>query len=86
VRPEGEVWRTGPSALRDVVLDQAAMTARLGEYPSLEGVWALSLDRGQQAAAEGQTLLVGSTDRFRPLPVLTHAYQRQYWWHEATRL
>jgi len=43
VGPEGEIWHTDPSSLRDVVLDQAAMKAGLGEYPSLERVWALSL-------------------------------------------
>jgi hypothetical protein len=87
VGPEGEIWHTDPSSLRDVVLDQAAMKAGLGEYPSLERVWALSLlDRGQQAVAEGQVLLTGSTDRFRPLLVLAHAYQRQYQWHKAALL
>jgi tetratricopeptide (TPR) repeat protein len=87
VGPEGQIWRTDPSTLRDVVLDRAAMTARLGEYPSLERVWALSLlERGQQAVAEGRALLTASTDRFRPLLVLAHAYQRQYRWHEAARL
>jgi tetratricopeptide (TPR) repeat protein len=84
---DGEIWRTDPSTLRDVVLDRAAMSARLGEYPSLERVWALSLlDRGQQAVTEGRALLAGSTDRFRALLVLAHAYQRQYRWHEAARL
>ena len=84
---EGEIWRTDLSTLRDVVLDRAAMTARLGEYPSLERIWALSLlDRGQQAIAEGRALLTNSTDRFRPLLVLAHAYQGQYRWHEAARL
>ncbi|MBT2598009.1 hypothetical protein J7I92_22845 [Arthrobacter sp. ISL-72] len=87
VGPEGEIWRTDLSTLRDVVLDREAMTARLGEYPSLERVWALSLlDRGQQAVSEGRALLTNSTDRFRPLLVLAHAYQRQYQWHEAARM
>ena len=87
VGPEGEIWRTDLATLRDVVLDRESMTARLGEYPSLERVWALSLlDRGQQAVAEGRALLANSTDRFRPLLVLAHAYQRQYRWHEAARL
>lgn len=87
VDPEGEIWHTDPSTLRDVVVDRAAMKARLGEYPSLERVWALALlDRGEQAVAEGQALLAGSADRFRPLLVLAHAYQRQYRWHEAALL
>jgi hypothetical protein len=87
VDPDGEIWRTDPSTLRDVVVDRAAMKARLGEYPSLERVWALSLlDRGQQSVAEGRALLAGSTDRFRPLLMLAHAYQRQYRWHEAALL
>ncbi|WP_454700020.1 hypothetical protein [Arthrobacter humicola] len=85
--PEGEIWRTDLATLRDVVLDRESMTARLGEYPSLERVWALSLlDRGEQAVAEGRALLANSTDRFRPLLVLAHAYQRQYRWNEAARL
>jgi hypothetical protein len=87
VDPEGEIWHTDPSTLRDVVVDRAAMKARLGEYPSLERVWALALlDRGEQAVAEGKALLAGSADRFRPLLVLAHAYQRQYRWHEAALL
>lgn len=76
-----------PSTLRDVVVDRAAMAARLGEYPSLERVSALSvLGRGQQALAEGEALLNGSTDRFRPLLVLAHAHHHQYRWHEAAPL
>jgi hypothetical protein len=84
---EGVIWHTDPSTLLDVVLDRAAMTDRLRQYPSLERVWALSLlDRGPQAVTEGRALLSGSTDRFRPLLVLAHAYQRQYRWHEAALL
>ncbi len=87
VGPVGEIWRTDPSTLRDVVVDRAAMKARLGEYPSLERVWALSLlDRGPQAVAEGHALLAASRDRFRPLLVLAHACHRQYRWHEAALL
>jgi len=87
VDPEGEIWCTDPSTLRDVVVDPAAMMARLGEYPSLERVWALSLlDRGEQAITEGRALLAGSKDPSRPLLMLAHAYQRQYRWHEAALL
>jgi hypothetical protein len=82
-----ELWQTDPRTLREVVLDRAAMKSRLGEYPSVERVWALSLlGRSEQAVAEGQLLLAGSRDRFRPLLVLAHARWYQYQWHEAALL
>lgn len=84
---EARIWQTDPRTLREVVVDRAAMKARLGEYPSVERVWALSLlGRSGQAVAEGQQLLAGSKDRFRPLLVLAHAHQYQYRWHEAALL
>jgi tetratricopeptide (TPR) repeat protein len=84
---EAEIWRTDPRTLRDVVLDRAAMRARLGVYPSVERVWALSLlGRSEQAVVEGQLLLAGSRDRFRPLLVLAHACWYQYRWQEAALL
>jgi hypothetical protein len=58
--PLAEIWRTDPVTFRDVVVDRPAMIARLGEYPSLERVWALSLlGRDRQAIAEGRVLLAG---------------------------
>lgn len=85
--PLAEIWRTDPETLRDVVVDRQAMIARLGEYPSLERVWALSLlGRDGQAVAEGRVLLAGSADRFRPLLVLAHACRRSHRWHEAALL
>jgi hypothetical protein len=85
--PQAEIWRTDPLTLRDVVVDRGAMKARLGEYPSLERVWALSLlGRDQQSVAEGRALLAGSADRFRPLLVLAHACQSSHRWHEAALL
>jgi tetratricopeptide (TPR) repeat protein len=85
--PEAEIWQTDPVTLRDVVVDRAAMKARLGVYPSVERVWALSLlGRSEQAVVEGQLLLAGSRERFRPLLVLAHAYWYQYRWQEASLL
>lgn len=85
--PPPEIWRMDPVTLQDVVVDRRAMSARLGEYPSLERVWALSLlGRDEQAIAEGRLLLAGSADRFRPLLVLAHACRRSRRWHEAALL
>ncbi|GAC1373366.1 MAG: hypothetical protein NVSMB43_10900 [Pseudarthrobacter sp.] len=85
--PEADIWRTDPRTLRDVVLDRAAMKARLGVYPSVERVWALTLlGRSDQAVTEGHQLLNGSKEKFRPLLVLAHAYWYQYQWHEAALL
>lgn len=85
--PLAEIWRTDPLTLLDVVVDRQAMKARLGEYPSLERVWALSLlGRDKQAVAEGRELLAGSVDRFRPLLVLAHACRRSHQWHETALL
>lgn len=85
--PAAELWQIDPRTLREVVVDRAAMKARLGEYPSVERVWALSLlGRSDQAAVEGQELLDGARDRFRPLLVLAHARWYQYQWHEAALL
>lgn len=82
-----EIWQTDPRTLRDVVVDRAAMKARLGVYPSVERVWALSLlGRAEQAVAEGQLLLAGSRERFRPLVVLAHACWYQCHWQEAALL
>lgn len=84
---ESDVWTTDPATLRDVVLDEEAMQARLEDCPPLERVWIMSLlGRTREAIAEGQALLAESTERFRPLLVLAQAYQRQYQWHEAARL
>lgn len=84
---QGDVWRTDPGTLRDVVLDRPAVESRLRDCPALERVWILCLlDRIQEAITEGQDLLAGAADRFRPLLVLAQAYQRQYAWHEAARL
>jgi tetratricopeptide (TPR) repeat protein len=84
---EAEIWQTDPGTLRDVVVDRAAMKARLGVYPSVERVWALSLlGRSEQAVVEGQLLLAGSRERFRPLLVLAHARWYQDHWQEAALL
>jgi tetratricopeptide (TPR) repeat protein len=84
---ETEIWRTDPRTLRDVVIDRAAMKARLGVYPSVERVWALSLlGRSEQAVGEGQLLLAGSREKFRPLLVLAHACWYQCHWQEAASL
>lgn len=63
------------------------MKARLGVYPSVERVWALSLlGRWEQAVDEGQLLLAGSKEKFRPLLVLAHARWYQHHWQEAALL
>lgn len=81
------IWRTDPLTLREVVLDRPAMEARLGECPPPERIWILCLlDRAPEAVAEGLDLLAGASDRFRPLLVLAHAYQRQGRHGEAARL
>jgi tetratricopeptide (TPR) repeat protein len=87
VGSEAEIWRTDPGTLRDVPLDRAAVEDRLEGCPALERVWILSLlGRDEEAVAEGRVLLADSRDRFRPLLVLAHAYQRQYRWHKAGKL
>lgn len=84
---EPDIWTTDPVTLRDVVLDEEAMRARLADCPVLERVWILSLlGRTREAIAEGQLLLAESAERFRPLLVLAQAYQREYQWHEAAVL
>jgi tetratricopeptide (TPR) repeat protein len=82
-----DIWRTDPNTLQDVILNRPAVEARLGECPPLERVWILSLlGRHDEAIKEGQQLLTRSQDRFKPLLVLAHAYQRQYRWAEAGAL
>jgi tetratricopeptide (TPR) repeat protein len=82
-----DIWRTDPATLRDIVLDRAAMVARLPQCPELERIWILSLlDRTREAISEGQELVARSRDRLRPLLVLAQAYLREYKWHEAGRL
>lgn len=82
-----EAWRLDPATLREVVMDRAVIEGRLEDCPALERVWILSvLGRDQEAVAEGRLLLAHSRDRFRPLLVLAHAYQRQYRWHKAAKL
>lgn len=84
---ESDAWVVDPMTLRDVVLDEEGMQARLGDCPALERVWILSLlGRTQEAIAEGQLLLAQSSERFRPLLVLAQVYQRQYQWHKAAQL
>lgn len=84
---ERQAWRTDPFTLRDVPVDRAALASRLQECPALERVWILSLlGRNTEAIAAGRVLLADSPDRFRPLLVLAHAYQRQYRWHKAAKL
>ncbi|WP_139204866.1 hypothetical protein [Arthrobacter sp. OV608] len=84
---EVEAWRVDPATLRDVVLNRAMIESRLDDCTELERVWILSmLGRVQEAVAEGRLLLSHSQDRFRPLLVLAHAYQRQYRWHKAAKL
>ncbi|MDQ0864485.1 hypothetical protein QF036_002066 [Arthrobacter globiformis] len=82
-----EIWHTDPATLRDIVLERTAVEDRLAGCPPLERVWLLSLlGRDEEALTEGQTLLAGSQDRFKPLLVLAQVYQRQYRWHEAAQL
>jgi hypothetical protein len=84
---EAEIWRTDPVTLRDVPLDRAAVESRLEGSTALERVWILSmLGRDEEAVAEGRVLLADSQDRFRPVLVLAHAYQRQYRWHKTAKL
>ena len=84
---EADTWRIDPGTLRDVPLDSAAFEDRLEGCPAVERVWILSLlGRDEEAVAEGRVLLADSHDRFRPLLVLAHAYQRQYRWHKAAKL
>jgi hypothetical protein len=84
---ESEVWRLDPATLRDVVVDRSMAESRLDDCPELERVWILSvLGRDHEAVAEGRLLLAHSRDRFSPLLVLAHAYQRQYRWHKAAKL
>lgn len=84
---EKVIWRTDPVTLLDVVLDGAAMEARLADCTAMERVWVLSLlGRGEEAISAGHALLETSEDPFRALLVLAHAYQRTYRWREAARL
>lgn len=84
---DGEIWRTDPVTLRDVLLDRAEMESRIEGCSELEKVWALLLlEREQEAIAAGRLLLASADDRFRPLLVLAQAYQRQYRWRKATKL
>lgn len=84
---EAVIWRIDPGTLRDVPLDRAVVEDRLEVCPAVERVWILSLlGRDEEAVAEGRVLLADSYDRFRPLLVLAHAYQRQYRWHKAAKL
>lgn len=63
------------------------MEKQLDCCTELERIWILSvLGREWEAVAEGRLLLAHSRDRFRPLLVLAHAYQRQYRWHKAAKL
>ena len=81
------IWRTDPVTLLDVVMDRAAMEARLADCTVVERVWVLSLlGRGEEAITAGHALLETSEDPFRALLVLAHAYQRTYRWREAGRL
>lgn len=83
----GDIWRTDPATLQDVILDRSAVEARLGECPPLERVWILSLlGRHEEALDEGHKLLDSSLDRFKPLLVLAHAYHGQYRWADAAAL
>jgi tetratricopeptide (TPR) repeat protein len=84
---DAEIWRTDPVTLRDVPVNRAALESELEGCPALERVWILSLlGRDEEAVAEGRVLLADSQDRFRPLLVLAHAYQRQYRWYKAAKL
>jgi tetratricopeptide (TPR) repeat protein len=83
----GDFWRTDPATLRDIVVDRAAVEARLTQCSDLERVWILCLlDRTREAIDEGRELLTRSKDRLRPLLVLAQAHQREYNWHAAARL
>lgn len=81
------IWFVDPATLRDVVVDRAAMEARLDACTDLERVWVLSLlGRGEEAVSEAQQLLASATDPFRALLVLAYAYQRLYRWRDAAQV
>ncbi|UKA68409.1 hypothetical protein LFT44_08510 [Arthrobacter sp. FW306-05-C] len=80
------MWHTDAETLLDVVVDRAAMEARLTDCTVLERVWVLTLlGHGGEAIREGHVLLESSDDPFQALLVLAHAYQRTYRWREAGR-
>ena len=84
---EKNMWRTDDRTLLDVVVDRAAMEARLADCTAVERVWVLTLlGHSGEAIREGHALLESSEDRFKALLVLAHAYQRTYRWSEAARL
>lgn len=81
------MWRTDAGTLLDVVVDRAAMEARLTDCTDLERVWVLTLlGHSDEAIREGHALLESSDDPFQALLVLAHAHQRTYRWREAARL
>ncbi|WP_458111730.1 hypothetical protein M1D88_15875 [Arthrobacter sp. R1-13] len=82
-----DVWVTDPATLREIILDRAALTARLDSCPDLERVWILALlGRFEEAAARGEELLASASKRFHPLLALARVYQGQYRWQEAALL
>ena len=81
------MWRTDEETLLDVVVDRAAMEARLEDCTAVERVWVLTLlGNGHEAIREGRALVQTEEDPFHALLVLAHAYQRTYQWREAARL
>ena len=84
---EDDVWVTDAATLREVILDRAALTARLDSCPEPERVWILAmLGRFEEAAESGEALLASASNRFHPLLVLARVYQGQYRWQEAALL
>ncbi|WP_275775139.1 hypothetical protein [Paenarthrobacter sp. Y-19] len=81
------MWCTDAATMLDVVLDRAAMEARLADCTAVERVWVLTLlGHSDEAITEGHALVESSEDPFKALLVLAHAYQRTYRWSEAARL
>lgn len=86
-RERAGLWRLDPGTLREVILDREALRGHLDSCPALERVWVLSLlGHSEESILAGQTLVAEAQDRFLPLLVLARAYQRQYAWHEASRI
>jgi len=80
------IWFVDPATLQDVVVDRAALEARLDGSSDLDRVWVLSLlGRGEEAVSEARALLTSFMDPFRSLLVLGYAYQRLYRWRDAAR-
>lgn len=85
--PSDDIWDIHPGAQPGTVADPETLAGRLQSCSALERVWILALlGRGDEAVEEGQTLLVGSTNRLPSMLVIAHVFQSQHRWQEAARL